>query len=79
LNTNKKTIIIPYYPHTKHALVKGEDIRKARRKAGYRSGLKFALVCGWNQSKQVRYERNGEHEIPLENVWKMIRVCNGEK
>lgn len=79
VDTKRNLVTIPYDPQTKYALVKGEDILKARRKAGYKSGLKFALVCGWNHTKQVRYEKEGEHEIPIENIEKMIRVCNGEK
>jgi hypothetical protein len=77
--TKEERITIPYEPLTLDATVDGKEIRKARKQAGYKSGMKFAIVCGWSQSMQVRYEKNGKHEIPLKNVWKMIRVCNGEK
>ena len=79
MHNGKTSIVIPYDPVGDKAMVSGFDIRLARALGGIRTTYHMASFCGWSQTCQVRYERLDQHLIAVENIWKMIRVCNGEK
>jgi len=73
-------ITIPYDPAgDSKAWVEGADVKRARILAGVGSTHHMAGWCNWPQSRQVKYEKLTRHLIDMENIWKMIRVCNGEK
>ena len=76
---NKSCIIIPYEPCGNKAWVKGYDVRLARKLGGIRTTYDMALLCDWSQRAQVKYEKLNTHKIKMTAVWKMIRVCNGER
>jgi hypothetical protein len=59
------------------AWVSGEEIRKKRAKAAFKTTYDIAVSCKWSQSAQMRYERPGRHKMHIENIWTFIRVCNG--
>ena len=73
----KQVITILYEPIGVTVAVRGEEIRKKRNKAGLINQSEFAAACGWSQSRQNQFEANGRHEMALETIKKMIRVCNG--
>jgi len=73
-------LAIPYDPTGDgRAWVDGMDVRIARKLAGIYTTSDMANICGWSQTNQVNYERPNKHLISLLNIWKMIRVCNGER
>jgi len=73
----KRIFTIPYKPIAVTVEVLGQEIRKIRNDAGLANQSDFAAACGWSQSRQNQFEAAGLHEMSLEQVLKMIRVCNG--
>lgn len=74
---SKRIFTIPYKPVGTIVEVHGREIRKIRQEAGLRNQKRFAEACGWSQQQQSKYEAEGLHEMSLEKICKMIRVCNG--
>jgi len=73
-------ITIPYEPDREgKAWVNGVDVRVARKMAGIATTYDMSMMCKWSQTCQVKYEKLTRHLIDMENIWKMIRVCNGER
>ena len=75
----RSVLTLPYEPmHVEvDCLVEGDEIKKIREKAGYKTQESFAGACEWSQSSQCKYEKSGVKRIPLIHVFKIIRVCNG--
>jgi len=61
------------------ATVNGSEVRAIRLAAGFTSQMHVAEACGWSQASQFKYEKAGEHDMPLDKLLKMIRVCNGSE
>ena len=77
---NSGIITINYDPAADgKAWVKGIDVRIARELAGIATTYDMSFLCKWSQTCQVKYEQFTRHLIEMENIWKMIRVCNGER
>ena len=75
----KRRFVIPYRPIGTIVEVQGCEIREIRNEAGIHNQSKFAEACGWSATLQSRYESDGRHEMNLETICKMIRVCNGSE
>ena len=73
----KRIFTIPYKPIVTIVEVQGREIRKIRQEAGLTNQTEFAIACGWSPTLQNQYEADGRHEMNLETICKMIRVCNG--
>ena len=73
----KRIFTIPYKPIGTIVEVQGREIRKIRLEAGLENQARFAEACGWSPTMQNKYEAEGRHEMTLEKICKMIRVCNG--
>lgn len=55
----------------------GIDVRLARLQAGYTSYASFAEACEVHPKRMWRIENGDIKKLPLSEIRKMIRVCNG--